>query len=177
MDDGDWLGSWVGVVGVLAVMGGGRMHGGDRKLGGRIDVGVVIAVVMVVSVVVVVGSGVMRVKVGRDVVVGVRRRIRVGRATDGRSAERRTVLGGIRGCWRVWMVGRKSGNRRWRIGGVLLLITNANIDGHIVIVVLVAVLVVIVVSTQSRINGVVVFGVRVSLPGRAGQSPSRSRSI
>lgn len=73
----------------------------------------------------------------------------------------------------MWMVGRKSGNGRWRIG-VLLLITNANIDGHIVIAVLVVVL---VVSAQSRINGVVLFGVRVSLPGRAGQSPSRSLSI
>jgi len=66
------------------------------------------------------------------------------------------------------MVGRKSGNGRWRIG--VLLITNANIDGHVVLAVL-------VVSAQSRINGVVLFGVRVSLPGRAGQSPSRSRSI
>jgi len=85
VDDGDWLGSWVGVVGVLAVMGGGRMHGGDRKLGGRVNVGVIIAVVVVVSVVVVVGSRGVRVKGGRDVVVGVRGRIRVGRATDGRS--------------------------------------------------------------------------------------------
>ena len=63
------------------------------------------------------------------------------------------------------MVGRKSGNGRWRIG--VLLITNANIDGHVVLAVL-------VVSAQSRVNGVVLFGVRVSLPGRAGQSPSRS---
>jgi len=65
----------------------------------------------------------------------------------------------------VWMVGRKSGNGRWRIG--VLLITNANIDGHVVLAVL-------VVSAQSRVNGVVLFGVRVSLPGRAGQPPSRS---
>jgi len=63
------------------------------------------------------------------------------------------------------MVGRKSGNGRWRIG--VLLITNANIDGHVVLAVL-------VVSAQSRVNGVVLFGVRVSLPGRAGQPPSRS---
>jgi len=175
VDDGNWLGSRVGVVGVLAVMGGGRMHGGDGELGGRVDVGVVIAMVVVVTVVVV-GGGVVGVKVGRDVVVGVRGRIRVGRATDGRSTERRAVLGSVRGGGRVWMVGRKSGNGRRRIGGVLLLITHANIDRHIVIVVLVAVLVVVVVSAQSRINGVVLFGVRVSLPGRAGQS-SRFLSI
>jgi len=183
VDDGDWLGSCIGVVGVLAVMGGGRMHGGDGELGGRVDVGVVVAVVVMVTivVVVVVGSRVVRVKVGRNVVVGVRGRIGVGRATDGRSAERGAFLGGVGGGWRVWMVGRKSGNGGRRVGGVLLLlIADADIDGHVaggVPVGVPVVVVVAVVGAQGRIDGVVVLAVRVSLPGRARQSPSRFLSL